>query len=65
MEHSAAKSAEKVLRSNAPAIARAFAYLILRERDLRGVRAILRGLNLGLPEAMIEHTVGPLAREGI
>ncbi len=65
MEHSAAKSAEKVLRSNAPAIARAFAYLILRERDLRGVRAILRGRNLGLPEAMIEHTVGPLAREGI
>ena len=37
----------------APAIARAFAYLILREHDLRAVRAVLRGRLLGLPEADI------------
>lgn len=63
MEQFAAKEAEKVLRGDAPAIARAFAYLILRERQLRGVRAILRGRNLGLPGAMIEQTVGQLAQD--
>src|SRR5512143_4257816 len=42
MERYAAGQALKVLHSGAPAIARAFAYLILRERDLRGVRAVLR-----------------------
>jgi len=49
MEYSAAVVASKVLHSGAPAIARAFAYLILRERDLRAVRAILRGRRLELP----------------
>ena len=63
MERAAAAEAEKVLRSAAPDCVRAFAYLILRERDLRAVRAILRGRNLHLPNAMIEHTVGQLAQE--
>jgi V/A-type H+/Na+-transporting ATPase subunit C len=53
MEHAAAEAALKILRSGAPAIARAFAYLILRERDLRAVRAILRGRQLDLPTADI------------
>lgn len=48
MEHAAAEQAMRVLRSSAPDIARAFAYLILRERDLRAVRAVLRGRHLGL-----------------
>jgi V/A-type H+-transporting ATPase subunit C len=48
MEQYDADTAHKVLHSGAPAIARAFAYLILRERDLRSVRAVLRGRNLGL-----------------
>ncbi len=48
MEQDAADTAAKVLHSGAPAIARAFAYLILRERNLRSVRAVLRGRNLGL-----------------
>jgi len=64
MEQAAAAEAEKVLRSNAPAIVRAFAYLILRERQLRGVRAILRGRHLRLPSAMIEQTVGQFAERG-
>ncbi len=38
------------LRADAPDIARAFAYLILRERDLRAVRAVLRGRHLGLAD---------------
>jgi V/A-type H+/Na+-transporting ATPase subunit C len=49
MEQDAAETAVKLLHSGAPAIARAFAYLILRERDLRSVRAVLRGRKLGLP----------------
>jgi V/A-type H+-transporting ATPase subunit C len=48
MDHIAAEHAVKVLRTDAPAITRAFAYLILRERDLRAVRAVLRGRHLGL-----------------
>ena len=57
MEHIAAEQALRVLRSNAPGIARAFAYLILRERDLRAVRAVLRGRHLGLAEADIRLAV--------
>ncbi|MDP3124041.1 MAG: V-type ATPase subunit [Thiobacillus sp.] len=50
MEHAAAEQAWRVLRSRASGIARAFAYLILRERDLRAVRAVLRGRHLGLAD---------------
>jgi V/A-type H+-transporting ATPase subunit C len=57
MEHIAAEQALRVLRSNAPGIARAFAYLILRERDLRAVRAVLRGRHLGLAEPDIRLAV--------
>ena len=53
MESAAADVASKVLHSGAPAIARAFAYLLLRERDLRSVRALLRGRQLDLPQADI------------
>ncbi len=61
MERDAAEIAAKVLRSSAPGIVRAFAYLILRERDLRAVRAIMRGRNLNLPGAMIARSVAQLA----
>lgn len=63
MEHEAAEAAAKVLRSSSPGIVRAFAYLILRERDLRAVRAIMRGRNLSLPSALIRRTVGQLVEE--
>lgn len=53
MEHAAAEVARQVLRADAPDIARAFAYLILRERDLRAVRAVLRGRHLGLADSDI------------
>jgi V/A-type H+/Na+-transporting ATPase subunit C len=53
MEYAAAEQALRVLHSSAPDIARAFAYLILRERDLRAVRAVLRGRHLGLADADI------------
>lgn len=57
MEDVAVDVASKVLHSGAPAIARAFAYLILRERDLRSVRAVLRGRHLGLPTSDIEQAL--------
>ncbi len=57
MEASASDVAAKVLHSGAPAMARAFAYLILRERDLREVRAVLRGRHLGLSTRDIRHAL--------
>lgn len=57
MDRVAAEQALKVLRSNTLGITRAFAYLILRERDLRAVRAVLRGRNLGLPGADIRFAL--------
>jgi V/A-type H+-transporting ATPase subunit C len=57
MERDAAEKAGKVLHSGAPAIARAFAYLILRERDLRSLRAVLRGRHLRLPVADIRLAI--------
>ena len=57
MEQLAAVQAQKVLRSRAPAIARAFAYLILRERDLRAIRALLRGHHLGLAAGEIRQAL--------
>ncbi len=57
MDRMAADVAAKVLHSGAPAIARAFAYLILRERDLRSVRAVLRGRHLGLPTGDIRQAL--------
>ena len=64
MEVAAAEVAAKVLHSGAPAIARAFAYLILRERDLRAVRAILRGRHLKLPVADIRLAMYRSSEEG-
>lgn len=64
MERATAEAADKVLHSGAPAISRAFAYLLLRERDLRAVRALLRGRHLGLPEADIRLAMHQ-APEGI
>jgi V/A-type H+-transporting ATPase subunit C len=57
MEQLAAAQAQKVLRSRTPDIARAFAYLILRERDLRTVRALLRGRHLGLAAGEIRQAL--------
>jgi V/A-type H+-transporting ATPase subunit C len=64
MEHVAAEQAWRVLHSRASALARAFAYLILRERDLRAVRAVLRGRHLGLAAADIRQALRRTAAEG-
>lgn len=58
LEEQLARTARAVLRSTAPAIARTFAYLILRERDLRRVRAVLKGRALGIESAVIRQAAG-------
>jgi V/A-type H+-transporting ATPase subunit C len=57
LERAAAELAGKILHARTHAIARAFAYLRLRERDLRSVRAVLRGRDLGLPAASIRQAM--------
>jgi V/A-type H+/Na+-transporting ATPase subunit C len=57
MERLTAELASQTLHSSAPGLARAFAYLILRERDLRAVRAVLRGRHLGLSDAAIRFAL--------
>lgn len=64
MEYAAAEAATKVLHSGALPISRAFAYLILRERDLRSVRAILRGRHLALPVEDIRLAMYQSSKEG-
>ena len=58
MEMRRLDAAQAALRKTGPAFTRAFAYLILRERRLREVRAVLRGRQLRLPRAAIEATLG-------
>jgi V/A-type H+-transporting ATPase subunit C len=59
MERAAAESARQILHSAAPALSRAFAYLVLREGDLRSVRAVLRGRLLALPTSDIRQAIQP------
>ncbi len=58
MEGKAAHAAHAMLRSNAPGFARAFAYLILHERDLKLVRAALKGQAIGLDAQTIRQAMG-------
>jgi V/A-type H+/Na+-transporting ATPase subunit C len=57
LEEKAAESAHAILRSSAPAFSRAVAYLMLRERDLRRVRAALKGRSLGLDVRTIKQAL--------
>lgn len=58
LDEYAARNARRVLHSAAAPLARLFAYLILRERDLRGIRAVLRGRHLGLSDQSIRLALG-------
>ena len=61
LEATAAERAARVLAGSTAPLARAFAYLLLRERDLRGVRAVLRGRLLQLPLPAIRQALGATA----
>ena len=57
LEKDALQVSRRVLKHTAPAVARAFAYLTLREHDLRAVRAVLRGGQLGLSQQSVREAV--------
>ena len=58
LERQFARSAHRILHSAAPAFARAFAYLLLRDRELRRVRAVLKGRALGIDTDTIALAAG-------
>ena len=61
-----AQVAWEVLRRTSFNLARAFAYLVLRERNIRRLHAIFKGRGLHLPPALIRGAVGlgPLPHPG-
>ncbi|HYP68149.1 MAG TPA: V-type ATPase subunit [Thiobacillaceae bacterium] len=59
LEQAARLTARKILGSQAHVLARCFAYLILRERDLRRARAVSRGYYLGLSTDSMQAALGP------
>jgi V/A-type H+-transporting ATPase subunit C len=60
LEQDAARVARRVLASRAHVVARCYAYLILRERDLRRARAISRGYHLDLGKDSMWAALGNL-----
>ncbi|MBI3546970.1 MAG: V-type ATPase subunit [Gammaproteobacteria bacterium] len=58
LERESWRLAESVLRRSAFNLARAFAYLLLRERDLRRVRAAIKGKRLKLAPELIREAAG-------
>lgn len=58
LEGRAVRNAQSVLRASAPGFARACAYLILREHDLKLVRAALKGHAIGLDALTIRQAMG-------
>ncbi len=58
LERGAMDNARRILASGGDALCRAFAYLIVREHNLRSVRAVLRGRHLQLPVADIQQAIG-------
>lgn len=59
LERVSRHNAARILAIGTNALERAFAYLILREQNLRTVRAIMRGRHLRLPLDNIEQAIGP------
>jgi len=47
----------RVIASGHSALARAYAYLLLREEDIRRLLAVVRGKHFGLDAALIRHAV--------
>lgn len=50
--------AEKMLKHGAFDLARGFAYLMLRDRELRGIRSVLKGKQLGIESSLIRQVSG-------
>lgn len=57
LERHAWARAGRVLRYSRFNLARVFAFLVLRERDLRRVRAILKGKSLKMPDTLVRMAI--------
>jgi V/A-type H+-transporting ATPase subunit C len=57
LEHGTYQAAHKVLQSAPHALARAFAYLVMREYDLRKVRAVAKSRQLQLGPEVVRYTL--------
>jgi V/A-type H+-transporting ATPase subunit C len=51
------QAAERLIKRNRPGLARLFAYLLLRERDLRAIRSVLYGTELKLEPDLVEEAL--------
>lgn len=58
LERESWRIASRVLNYSAFNVARALAYMVLRERDLRRLRAIVRGHDMGMSADMIRAALG-------
>lgn len=58
LEMNTCKAARKVLQHAPHALARAFAYLVLREFDLRKVRVVAKSRQLHLHQEVVRYTLG-------
>ena len=57
-------AARKLLRRQGRGLARAFAWLYLREQQIQLIHTVLKGQLLGLDRALIRHCANPLANPG-
>jgi V/A-type H+-transporting ATPase subunit C len=64
LEHETWRIAGNVLKHGTFNVARAFAYMILRERDLRRLRAITRGRDMQMDAGMIRAALGLTSPDG-
>lgn len=64
LERESWRLARSTLRHTAFNLARTYAYLLLREKDLRQMRAILKGRRLKMGPDLIRQAVGTLAAAG-
>ncbi|HEU0186766.1 MAG TPA: hypothetical protein VFR06_02610, partial [Gallionellaceae bacterium] len=58
MERRTYQAAQQALQQAPRALARAFAYLVMREFDLRKVRAIAKSRQLKMPADVVRYTLG-------
>ncbi|HXU93838.1 MAG TPA: V-type ATPase subunit [Gallionella sp.] len=65
LEEESWRIATHVLNHSSFNVARALAYMMLRERDLRRLRAIVRGRNMKMPPVMIRTALGMAAAQGM
>lgn len=61
LDQEMARTAHEVLRHAAFSLARVFAYLVLREKDLRQVRGVIRGRHLKMSPGLIRRAAGVAA----